>query len=380
MKNKKTKILFTLFISTILIFLLYQILYLEKKLEENMYNIATSDILEITHNNATFIKKLLTKSKNYVDTIQNDLMLQKKIEDQLKLLITENIKYAYILYKDKNDTFRFLIDASNPTEKAFINQKFDPDSQDWFDLYRNKKSLLIKHEILKNLSLSYIIPILKDDSVELILAIDFSVHKVKYINEVIKTSKNAIIITLLILILFLFILFIQMMSINKVKKSALIDPLTNTYNRHYLQQNQEKIKLEDYILAVIDIDFFKKVNDTYGHNIGDIILKKTAKIISDTIRISNDDIIIRYGGEEFVVLVKKTKNKKQETLKVLDRVLKNIEEYKFYISTEKYINITISIGVNTEPHQARNFLKAFELADSALYKAKKDGRNNLKLF
>jgi len=371
------KVIFSFVIVAILAFLLYEILHLEQRVEKNMLDISTSDVLSITKNNANSIKNLLKGSDSYIDEIKEDEFLQKQIENKLKLLITENIQYAYLLYKDEKNTFRFLADASKPEEKALLNQKFDVDSQHWFDIYAKKKTKIIYHEFLKTLSISLIVPILRDDSVELLLVIDFSLKKVENINGIITLMKNGIIAILLISILFLSVLLFQMFSYNKVKKSIFTDPLTNVYNRHYLEEYEDKIELEDYILAVIDIDFFKKVNDTYGHDAGDIVLKKTAEIISHTIRISNDDIVVRFGGEEFIVLIRKTDGNEQITASVLHRILINIQKFHFQINIKERINITVSIGVNLTPNKSSNFKEAFKLADNALYRAKENGRNNI---
>jgi len=93
-KSTPTKVVFTLIISFVLIFLLYETIYLEKKIEKNMFDISTSDVLSITENNADFIKSLFKTSDNYADDMKNNKQLQNKIENKLKLLITNNIKYA----------------------------------------------------------------------------------------------------------------------------------------------------------------------------------------------------------------------------------------------------------------------------------------------
>jgi len=378
-RNTKQKITSSIFFVIFLIFSLYQIIQVEKKVTQDMFEISTVDLFQITQNNAAIIQKILENNDNYIQKIQKSLHLQNKIEENIKLLITNNIKYAYILYKDKKDKFRFLVDASAPNEKAFINQKFDIDSPLWFKVYKTKKPQLIKHEYLKTLSLSYIVPILKDDSVELLLVIDFSLKKVETINDIINLMKKGIIFILLIILIFSVIFIYQKINYNKVKKSAFIDTLTNVYNRNYLQENQDNFNLKEYAIAVIDIDHFKNVNDMYGHNVGDIILRETAKIISNTIRIDNNDVVIRYGGEEFIMMIHKSQKNQEFILKILNRILKTVEENQFFISPTKCINITVSIGVNLEPNKAQNFTSAFKKADDALYKAKNSGRNNIKV-
>ena len=370
--------LLSILLSFVLIFLLYETIYLEKKIEKHMYKISTTDVVEITENIADSIKHMFTSNQEYVKTIKSDTNLQEKIDDKLQLLLTKNIKYAYLLYRDKKDTFRFLGDASSRNEKAFINQKFDIDSAVWFDIYKEKKSILIKHDLLKSLSITLIVPIIKQNEVKLLLVIDFSLDKIEGINDIISIMKNGIIIILLILFFFLIVLIYQMINYQKVKKSAFVDQLTNVYNRNYLEEYQDTIELKNYVVAIADIDFFKKVNDTYGHDAGDIVLKEVANIIKTTIRITHDDMVIRFGGEEFIILIRKSEKNKKILSNILNRIRKNIETYEFYITETKHINVTVSIGLNLEPSRSKNFTEAFKIADAALYEAKNSGRNNVK--
>ncbi|MFA9373264.1 MAG: GGDEF domain-containing protein [Poseidonibacter sp.] len=366
-------------ISFILIFLFFNIVNLEKKVEDEMFKISTSDIISIAQNNANAIQELLKNSHDYVSDIKKSEALQFNIEEKLQTLITNNIKYSYLIYKDKKGVFRFLVDGSNPSEKAFLNQKFDADSSQWLEIYNKKEPVIIKHTILQKLSISYLVPIIHKNEVQLILAIDFSINKVEHINKIIALMKNAIITIMSIIFIFLIVLIVQTIKYSKIKKTAFIDTLTNVYNRNYLQELQETINLENYILATLDIDFFKKVNDTYGHDIGDIILKDVAKIISNTLR-GNDDIVIRYGGEEFVLFIKNDNKNYENSTKVLERIRLNIQENNFFISKNDYINITVSIGVNLTPFESKNFADAFKLTDLALYKAKDSGRNNIQIY
>lgn len=164
-----------------------------------------------------------------------------------------------------------------------------------------------------------------------------------------------------------------------MKKVVYIDKLTNVFNRNYLQESEDFINLNDYILATLDIDFFKRVNDTYGHDVGDKILKDVARIILKSTR-NKDDIVIRYGGEEFVILTKTARNDHSSALNIIERIYKNIKNNKFYINNENYINITVSIGVNLVPFKSKTFSEAFKLADIALYNAKNKGRNTIEIY
>lgn len=162
---------------------------------------------------------------------------------------------------------------------------------------------------------------------------------------------------------------------------SLTDSLTGLYNRRHLDSTLEceflraKRYNNNLSLAVIDIDFFKKVNDTYGHLCGDYILKETAYIIYDTFR--KTDIVFRYGGEEFVVLLTETS---PENAKIpLERLRCNIENAKFRFK-DKNLNITISIGAASVNEDTESAGQLLDNADKALYEAKNSGRNKLIIF
>ncbi len=159
--------------------------------------------------------------------------------------------------------------------------------------------------------------------------------------------------------------------------SARKDPLTQLFNRRafkYYYQFYTSNKRDNYPLSVvfIDIDYFKKVNDQYGHVVGDIVLQKVSKLISNQLR--NIDIISRYGGEEFVVILPACS--KEDVLKVIEQIRLLIESTSINVNDDK-ISITISAGVASTPEI--NAKKLLEKADEALYRAKENGRNQVKV-
>jgi diguanylate cyclase len=126
-------------------------------------------------------------------------------------------------------------------------------------------------------------------------------------------------------------------------------------------------------MLFIDIDYFKKVNDVYGHQNGDKVLEDIGKILLNST--SSTDIVSRNGGEEFsVILIECPQDK---VLEVAERIRKAVQEHKFSLLDNKTINITISIGVAIYPYTVRNIEMLVEQADSALYQAKRAGRNKV---
>lgn len=128
-------------------------------------------------------------------------------------------------------------------------------------------------------------------------------------------------------------------------------------------------------LLYLDIDFFKKINDTYGHAEGDIVLKEFGTILKDTCR--NEDLIFRNGGEEFSVLLPNCASK--EALQVAERIKVAVENHSFRLTDDNEIGITVSIGVSSYPDTIKNIDALLEDADNALYIAKRSGRNKVVL-
>jgi len=165
--------------------------------------------------------------------------------------------------------------------------------------------------------------------------------------------------------------------VENLEKHAIYDPLTQCFNKKEIEILLEKSLKEalrynkPLSIMMLDIDFFKKVNDTYGHLAGDIILKEVANIIKSTIR--NSDICGRFGGEEFIVVLPNTKL--SGAMRLAERIRENIEKNKFVFKNKK-IPITISIGI-TSASKNDSLFSLIERADEALYEAKSKGRNKV---
>lgn len=165
-----------------------------------------------------------------------------------------------------------------------------------------------------------------------------------------------------------------------IEELSFKDPLTKLFNRRYFEAKLEnefarcKRYNRESSLCMIDIDHFKKINDTYGHQSGDAILKQLAEIIQSSIRKS--DVSARYGGEEFIVLMPESPPDK--AFIAAERIRKKVEEHAFVIDVEPgYINITISIGIAGFVSYMTTKEDFIEQADRALYTAKQTGRNRV---
>ena len=164
--------------------------------------------------------------------------------------------------------------------------------------------------------------------------------------------------------------------INKLSNEAMHDGMTGLLNHKFFEKRlKEEIERseryeQNFSLLFLDLDKFKRINDTYGHQFGDYVLKQTSKIIQKSVR--NIDVVSRYGGEEFsVILVNANRIDAQKTA---ERIRKEIELNEFIDGNIKE-KLTISIGIGIYPADANNFNGIISFSDRKMYRAKNDGRN-----
>jgi two-component system, cell cycle response regulator len=161
---------------------------------------------------------------------------------------------------------------------------------------------------------------------------------------------------------------------------AITDALTGLHNRRYMESHlatlaeQASARGKPLALMILDIDFFKAINDTYGHDAGDDVLREFAVRIRKSIR--GIDLACRYGGEEFVIVMPETDL--HVAGMVAERLRRSIAGEKFAINKgAKRVDVTISIGLSTLERKGEAVADVLKRADKALYRAKNDGRNRV---
>ena len=178
--------------------------------------------------------------------------------------------------------------------------------------------------------------------------------------------------------------FVEDKTVSKLKKTLseinrliVIDELTKCYNRRYINEKlptdieSAKANKLPLSIAMIDIDYFKLINDKYGHLLGDLVLKDITNVIKNNIR-GKSDWIARYGGEEFLILFK---DSSKEDAYNLSKRIKSVVENSIFKYDDIEINITISIGIASLSSEIDDMDKLIRKADENLYKAKRSGRN-----
>jgi len=198
----------------------------------------------------------------------------------------------------------------------------------------------------------------------------------------IKRELIVTIITFLLMGIVFFIIFRKMFfQIKNIETSAIDyatkDALTNLYNRKFLTTLKDSHKTKQYdnfVVAFLDIDHFKSINDTYGHDMGDKVLKEFALILQQQSR--KEDIICRYGGEEFLIIVYDISL--ETALEKFNNIRIAVENKKIVFNNNS-IHITISIGLDIG-NDKDSIEDIISNADTALYKAKTNGRNRIEIF
>ncbi len=185
--------------------------------------------------------------------------------------------------------------------------------------------------------------------------------------------QNILVSNILVLILLAFIYYFLHVRL-KFEQMAVTDKLTGLYNRHKFyevaEQEVDRAKRHGRPFSVIifDIDHFKKINDTYGHDVGDYVLAAIAKLVKKHIR--KYDYLFRWGGEEFLILSPETDHK--GAFKLAEKLRNLIENFPF----EKVGQVTVSIGISQfYPETDMSVDETIKRADNALYQSKREGRN-----
>jgi diguanylate cyclase (GGDEF)-like protein len=167
-----------------------------------------------------------------------------------------------------------------------------------------------------------------------------------------------------------------------VKNMAIYDTLTGLYNRRYVE---ERLGIEadksfkgpvPLSLVMVDIDHFKRVNDTFGHTEGDRVLREISSALKSSVR--KKDIVARYGGEEFILILPETNL--EESCVIAERIRRTVETTPFEVGNVR-LSLTISLGISSFPdHHPESKEELVAMADQALYDAKRGGRNQVCVF
>jgi diguanylate cyclase (GGDEF)-like protein len=286
------------------------------------------------------------------------------------------IKYIYTIRRTEAGGTEFVLDADYA-----IDQYAAGDTVKFIEAFGNEVSLSVmqtgKAHILPPTDSVYYgtligasAPIFDNGKVIGTVGVDIDMQTISDI-----MSDLLIQLLLVGLVIVLFSMAVLVKSSNLLLKDMMKDKLTNAYNKKYANkilhtgmQSAKKLK-ESYSILMLDLDHFKKINDSYGHVFGDVVLANVASVVLDSIR--DCDNFIRYGGEEFIITVSKA-NIAQAT-ELAERIRTNVEKHEIYDRSHNIsVRVTVSIGVASMASDSCDPLMLIKTADDALYRAKEN--------
>lgn len=359
----------------ILLLIILEIPKIQRDLQQNVEDEMVLTISSIIDNFQDELRTIAAEhpGKTISEILKEDPAARLELEKQLSLLIAKDIKYGYVLFRDHNNKFRFMLDGAL-RDKVEFGRKFDIDDSAWERAYRTRQPQLIKHQKIRSLWTTYLKPIVINNEVQGIVAADFSLEGHENVVDIIKPLQKYVWIFLGLTILGMIVSGLQYLLYRLSQQRVYIDPLTGIYNRNFLNDMIKTLDFHKYAIAMLDLDKFKVINDTYGHNIGDEVLRNVAEALKSSIR--EEDKLIRYGGEEFILFLSMRDLTHDGLIAILQRLRRNVESLS--IQTGRIsISPTISIGLNSYASYFKNEHDAISMADKMLYDAKRTGRNKV---
>ncbi len=322
-------------------------------------------------------KKFLEDTNyNFVDTIINNENIRKKSEEILSIIRISVIQNLFVITQDSDKSYYFLLDSETDVQmQSKLFEPFSPQSDIWDICYKTQKPQIYKHKNNKNLWVSIAYPIIENGVTVGLIAADISYILDSSIETSLGNFKSLFLNILLIGLSSFIFLYISTLYFRRKFHDGYIDSLTEVYNRRYLNDVLVKHLSRSYQVYMIDIDHFKKVNDVFGHDAGDYVLKEVAQCIQSLMR--DDDVLVRLGGEEFLVYTVGLSPKQSSTFAA--RIRTKVAQ-KTIIYKSNTCSVTVSIGINQFAKNIYPFKDMLKYADDALYEAKSSGRNCVKVF
>jgi len=365
--------------SSVILFKLYtNIPVIKSEITNNMKDDSLHTINMIMQNFERHLRQTLDEhpGESLESLFRKGPLLRERFESQLNMIESNDMKYAFMLYRDDNRKFRFLLDGASG-KKVPLGRKFDTPYEEWHRAYERQNAELIEQNNLSGLWLTYLYPVVYDGTTQGVVAIDLSLEHHASHTAAIEPLERTLIIVLGLIFLIVLVTFAQYLLYFFTHRRVYVDALTQVPNRQFLNDLLPTMTFQKYHIVMLDIDRFKNINDAYGHSMGDHILKRVAQTLKDGLR--DEDIFARYGGEEFILFIQSNRVDEPMAKRILERLRKSIESLAFSADGIT-IKTTISIGANLDAKKFKNVHDAIKKADERLYRAKQLGRNRVCTF
>ena len=369
-------LLFILFVSTVWIYTKF-----DSTLHYTFINVTNMELKNLKRVTEAIVGNITmnVKQGSIYEQLKHNKKLREKLNKILSLYVNDEMKYVYVIYRDKKGRYRYLLDGSKiAKERGAFNQIFIPVSNIWDTCFKTKKDIFTVQKNIASLWITYLYPIIINKKMQAVLALDISTITDKKIERSLIPLRMYLKYLIMFMFIVIFTTAFQIYLLIRERKVSRIDALTRLYNRLYLQEKMDTIPLRKIAVAMVDIDHFKDVNDTFGHDVGDVVLRNIAKRLIVYTRA--EDIVIRYGGEEFLIIFELESGKKDidNIINVAKRIQKQVSENPIRAG-DIGVSVTVSMGLDPYTYKRRSLEESISIADLMLYSAKRKGRNRVEI-
>jgi len=303
--------------------------------------------------------------------LTNDPKLREHLNESLQAFLTKQYQYIFVLQKDRKGNYRFLLDGSEEEPEEY-KTVFFPKSLLFDDVYLTQKMQIIEqHEGVEQVWLSLVYPMVSDNKTEALLVLDLSESYAEYLNDFNSPLMTVVWMMQIFLISSLFLLIFLAFRYYKIRKELIIDNLTSVYKKQYLYEFFDKNRLDNYNIMLLDIDEFKEVNQKFGFESGDMILKEFTQILLSNL--SSDSKIVRTGGAEFLIIIPKNEGNVEELAQNIFDILK----VKKYLIGNEIQYLTVSMSAMSVPEETLSLQNVERMLDEKLLEVKSKGKNDL---
>ncbi|WP_457597455.1 putative bifunctional diguanylate cyclase/phosphodiesterase [Hydrogenimonas sp.] len=306
-----------------------------------------------------------------LETLQTHEALKEHIDNILSLFSTSHFRYVYLLYLDDRGRLRYLADGSYETgERGMFMQKFDPETETWKKALQTGEPEAVIQKDFTGLWITFYYPLHIWKESRYLLVFDVSIETLEGFRQILQPIRNLLktMSAILLALLFSSIAWSTLFYFQRKKNS--LDPLTRLFNRNIIPQIKRRVDLANSAIVLADIDHFKRINDRYGHDAGDMVLQFLGRVLLQSTR--PEDILVRYGGEEFLIILNGVAGE-QEVRKILRRITETLARQHATYDGQN-IPVQLSMGVVVQP-AGMELEEAILKADKMLYIAKTTGRN-----
>ena len=314
-----------------------------------------------THNN---LEKKLTANPS----------LKKHLDQTLHAFLTERYQYIFVLKKDEKGKYRFLLDASEDEPEEY-QSIFFPKSEMFDEVYSSQKMQIIEqYEGVEEVWLSLVYPIVNDNKTEALLVLDLSESYGAQLNNFNSPLMNVVWMMQALLVLSILLLGYLIYSYSKLRKILLVDSLTSTHTKVFLEEFFNRNQVDAYNAILIDMDEFAEINNKYGHAFGDLVIKEFVETMMPVL--SSDTNVIRTSGTEFLVIVPKDDN----DFEALTKKLFNTLQEKKYLLKNEVFHQTVSMSAMIIPEGNNSIQDIQRILDVKMLEIKSKGKNALGLL